>query len=500
MMDNLRALLSRAWGTLRWRRLDQDLEEEVQEHLDMLVERFTHQGMSPEEARYAARRQFGGVTQLKEDLHERRSLPQIEILWRDVRYAFRQLWNAPAFTLAAVLTLALGIGANTAVFAVVDAVVMRPLPFPEPNRLVSVQSWVTRGTPHPEVFSYPNFFDFRASNRVFEHLVCYRDSEFSIAGTTQPIHVDGEIVSWDVFSVLRVQPELGRGFLPDEEKPGVHVAILGHELWQSQFGAARSIIGRSIPINGKPFTVVGIAPTGFHFPVNNPSIQLWTTLAEDATASEFDPLTTQRGARTLNVIGRLRNGVSIDQAHAQMDSIAAALAVRYPDENKNRASTYVRLELERLIGDTRKPMFILLGAVFLVLLIACANIANLVLARSVEREPELAVRAAIGASRLTVVRQLLTESLALAFIGSLAGVLLALACLRLFLPLVGDSVPRIAQATIDGRVLAFSIALAVFTSVLFSLAPAFQVAKVDLVNSLKEGLIRTVESGYLPVS
>jgi putative ABC transport system permease protein len=467
--------------------LDQDLEEEVQEHLDMLVERFIHQGMSPEEARCAARRQFGGVTQLKEDVHERRSLPQIEVLCRDIRYALRQLWNAPAFTAAAVLTLALGIGANTAVFAVVDAVVFRPLPYPEPNRLVSVQSWVTRGTSHPEVFSYPNFFDFRASNRVFEHLVWYRDSEFSIASTTQPIHVDGEIVSWDVFSVLRVQPELGRGFLPDEEKPGVHVAVLGHELWKSQFGADHTIIGRSIPINGKPFTIVGIAPAGFRFPVNNPSIQLWTTLAEDATISEFDPLTTQRGARTLNVIGRLRNGVSIDQAHAQMDSIAAALAVQYPDENKNRASTYVRLELQRLIGDTRKPMFILLGAVLLVLLIACANIANLVLTRSVERERELAVRAAIGASRLVVVRQLLTESLALAFIGSLAGILLALACLRLFLPLAGDSVPRIAQASIDGRVLAFSIALAAFTSVLFSLAPAFRVAKLDLVNSLKEG-------------
>jgi putative ABC transport system permease protein len=488
-------MLSRVWGTLRRRRLDQDLDEEVQEHLDMLVERFIHQGMTPEEARYAARRQFGGFTQLKEDLRERHGLPQIEILVRDVRYAFRQLWAAPSFTIAAVLTLAMGIGANTAVFAVVDAVVFRPLPFSEPDRLVSFQSRDTRGTPHPSTLSYPNFFDCRTNNHVFQHLVSYRDSEFTLAGSAEPIHVDGEIVSWDLFPLLRVQPLLGRGFLPDEEKPGTHVVVLSHGLWQSHFGGDLTVIGRLVTINGRPFTVVGVAPATFRFPVDNPAIQLWTTLAEDAIVSEFDPLTVQRGARLLNAIARLNNGVTINEARVQMDSVASSLAAEYPDDNKNIASTYVRPELDRLIGDTRRPMFILLGAVFLVLLIACANIANLVLARTVERERELAVRTAIGASPLTVIRQLLTESLVLALIGSLAGVLFALACLRLFLPLAGDSFPRISQANIDGRVLAFSIAAAVFTSVLFSLVPAIQVPKVDLISSLKEGT-RGVARGH----
>ena len=494
MIHRLRKMLSRLRATVQRRQSEQDFVREVDEHLTLLTDRFIQQGLAPEEARYAARRQFGGVTQLHENLHERRSLPQFEILLRDIRYAFRQLRNAPAFAIAAVLTLALGIGANTAVFAVVDAVLLRPLPYPKPDRLFAFASWETgHRAPRPDSLSYPNFFDFRSGNRVFEHLVCYRDSEFAIATSSQAIHVDGEIVSWDLFDALRVTPELGRGFLPEEEKAGTHVAVLGHDLWQVQLGADPTIVGHAITINGNSFTIVGIAPAKFQFPADNPAIQLWTTLAEDATRSEFDPLTVQRGARILNVIGRLEDGVSLDAAHAQMDAIAAAIAQQYPEE-KTRASTFLLPELERLIGGTRQPLFMLLAAVFLVLLVACANIANLVLARSVERHREMALRSAIGASRLTVIRQLLTESLTLAFIGSLAGVLLAFACLRLLLPLAGDSIPRISQATIDARVLAFSIALAVFTSVLFSLAPALQLAKVDLINSLKEGS-RTVARG-----
>jgi predicted permease len=487
MLDNLRTLLSRIRAIFQQASADRELDAEVQSHLDMLVQRFRSQGMSEEEARHAARRQFGGVAQLKEDLRDRRGLPHLEILWRDVRYALRQLRNAPAFTAAAVLTLALGIGANTAVFAVVDAVVFRPLPYPEPNRLVAFASWVTRGTPHPDVLSYPNFFDFRSGNRVFEDFVCYRDEEFSLSGHGEAIHVDGEIVSWDLFPLLRVQPELGRGFLPDEEKPGTNVAVLSHELWQSYFGGDRNVVGRPATINGRAFTIVGVAPPGFHFPIPNPSVQLWTTLAEDAIASEYHPLSEQRGARTLSVIARLKDGVTEDQARAQMDSIAAALAAQYPDENKNRKSTYILPELERLTGDTRQPMLVLLGAVFLLLLIACANIANLVLARSVERQRELALRAAMGASRSAVIRQLLTEGLVLGFLGSLAGVLLAVACLHIFVPLAADSIPRISLAIIDGRVLAFSIALAGFTSVLFSLSPVLQFARLDVVTSLKEG-------------
>jgi len=499
-MLSLRILLSRIRAMFEHAKADRELDAEVQSHLDLLAKRFIRQGMSAEEARYKARRQFGALaTQYPGENKNHAStyiLPELErvvgdsrqTLWRDVRYAFRQLRNAPAFSSAAVLTLALGIGTNIAVFAVVDAVVFRPLPYPEANRLVAFASWVTRGTPHPDHLSYPNFFDFRSGNQVFEHFVSYRDEEFSVSGRGEAIHVDGEIVSWDLFPVLQVQPELGRGFLSSEETPGTHVAVLSHELWQSYFGGDPAVIGQGATINGRTFTIVGVAPRDFHFPAESPSVQLWTTLAEDAAAPEpYHPLTEQRGARILDVIARLKHGVTVDQARAQMDSIAAALATQYPGENKNHASTYILPELERVVGDSRQSMFVLLAAVFVLLLIACANIANLVMARSVEREREVAVRAAMGASRANVVRQLLMEGLALGFLGSLAGLLLAFACLRIFLPLAGDSIPRISLAAVDRRVLAFSITLALFTSILFSLLPALQAAKVDLVRSLKEG-------------
>jgi putative ABC transport system permease protein len=487
MLAAIRVTLSRIRGLFQRRRFDRDSNEEFKAHLALLTDRFIGQGMSPEEAQYAARRQFGGITQMSEHLRDRGSLPLVESLFQDVRYAIRQLRQAPAFTIAAVVTLALGIGANTAVFAVVNAVLLRPLPYAEPDRIVAFRLRDTRGTPHPSSLSYPTFFDFRKHTQVFEHLVCYRDNQFSLAGPTAATHVDGEIVSWDLFSMLRVQPELGRGFLPEEEKPGTHVAVLSHDLWQRKLGGNKNIVGQHVTINGKLFTIVGIAPRDFHFPTESPAVQLWTTLAEDASVSEFTPVTEQRGARILDVVGRLKAGVTIEKARAQMDAIAADLAKAYPNENKNSASTYVLPEMDRLIGETRAPMIILLGAVGLVLLIACANIANLLLARSIERQREFAVRAAIGASRRTVIRQLLTESLLLASLGCLAGVLFAFASLRLVLPLAGNSIPRISEAGIDPRVLAFSIVLAVFTSILFSLAPAVQVAKTDIVSSLKEG-------------
>ena len=485
MIAAIRTLFSRFAGLFGHRRAGHECEEELQEHLDLLADRFERQGMTQEEARYAARRQFGGVTQLNEELRDHRTLPYLEILVQDLRYALRQLRKAPAFTFAAVTTLALGIGANTAVFAVVNAVLLRPLAYPDSDRIVSFKSLDSRGgTTGTSPLSYPTFFDFRSQNHVFEHLVSFRDSQFSLIGSTAATHVDGEIVSWDLFQMLRVQPELGRGFLPEEEKAGVHVVVLSHELWQSYFGGDRNIVGKHVNIGGKLYAVSGIAPRGFRFPPENSAVQLWTTLAEDASVSDFDPATVQRGARILDVLGRLKPGVTIDQARAQMDTIAGRLALAYPDENKHIPTTYVRPALESLTGETRSPMLILLGAVGFVLLIACANIANLLLARSIEREREFAVRAAIGASRPRVIRQLLTESLLLALLGCGAGVLLAMGFLRMKLP---ESIPRISEASIDPRVLAFSIALAILTSILFSLAPALRIAKTDLAGALKEG-------------
>src|SRR6185312_5384230 len=333
-----------------------------------------------------------------------------------------------------------------------------------------------RGTPHPDNLSYPNFFDFRSENRVFEHFVSYRDSDFSVEAASGAIHADGEIVSWDLVPLVGIRPQLGRGFVPEEETAGAQVVLLSHQLWQTYFGGDPNIIGRNISMNQKSFQVIGVMPPQFRFPVDNPRVQLWTTLAEDATApKEFTPLTEQRGARSLDAMARLRPGVSIEQAHAQMDAIAKSLAERYTDD-KSFPRTYVLPALETLAGGFRTPMAILFGAVALVLLIACANIANLLLARSIEREREFALRTALGASRATVVQQLLTESLLMGFLGCLVGVLFASASLRVLLPLAGTTIPRLADASIDSRVLGFSAALGIVTIVLFSLAPALHSA------------------------
>jgi predicted permease len=485
----LRALFSRLAATFRRRRLDQEFEEEVKDHLNLLEERFIRQGMEPNEAFYAARRQFGGVTQMKEELRARRALPPLDLLFQDGRHAFRQLRKARWFTASAALTLALGIGASTAIFAVLDAVVLRPLPFAQPDRLMSVASFDRRGGGHPTNLSYPTFLDFRSRNHAFEHLVCYRDSRFTLTNTLPAIQVEGQIVSWDLFPLLGMQPELGRGFLPEEEKPGAHVVVLSHSLWLSRFGGDHQIPGKRIHINGEVYTVTGVAPRGFHFPAGDRAAQLWTTIAEDNTVSQFTPLMKQRGARVTDGIGRLAAGVTPEQAQAQLDQIAGALAEQYPDDNGNIAKAIVQPEMVRLVGKSRKPLWILLGAVMLVLLIGCANVANLLLARSTERAREFALRTALGASRAALVRQLLAESLILGLLGAVGGIGLAEAALRLILPLAGEQipVPRIFEAGIDLRVLAFSIAAALVTAILFSLAPAAQIVHADLIGALKEG-------------
>lgn len=484
----LRSVLARIRASFASRRSEED-DEELQAHLAMLAERFERQGMTPEEAAFAAKRQFGGVTRAKENLRERRALLHFDVLLRDLKYAYRQIRGNPGFTATAALTLALGIGATTAVFAVVYAVLLNPLPYSQPNRLVLLQMRGTNGAPNS--LSYPNFFDLRAHNQVFEHLVSFREESFTVSNTQPAISVDGEIVSWDLFPLLGIRPALGRGFLPSEERAGTHVVILSHELWQSRFGGNRKIIGRSIKINGELFTVVGVAPAGFQFPPQSPNVQLWTTLSVDLA-----DYAKQRGAGVLDAaIGRLKPGVTLQQAQAQMDSVAGALAKEYPNSNRNMPATYVKPAFEVLVGSTRGPLFILLGAVGLLLLIACANVANLLLARSTDRGREFALRAALGASRPALIRQLLVESLALGLLGSGAGVLLAILALHAILPFAGTSIPRIVQAGLNGYVLVFSVGLAVVTSVLFSLAPAIHVARSDLAGSLKAGA-RTIGRGH----
>ena len=471
-MNWLRSLMAR-------RRLDRDLADEIAEHLDEKVEELMAAGLSRRDAEHAARRAFGNVTLTNERGRAVWRWAPVEEFWTDVRYAVRQLRRTPSFAAAAILTLAMGIGANTAIFSVVHAIVLKPLALPEPQRLMAVELLDIRGGPHPASLSYFTFFEFRRA-QVFERLTSFRDTGMTLTGRRVPIPLAGQIVSSEFFDVLGVQPVLGRGFLPSEEQPGARVAVLSHEVWTAHFASDRGILNRPISINSQPFTIVGVAPPGFSFPIRQPGVQIWTTLALDASSATVTPMTEQRGARVLDVIGRLRPGMSIEEAHARMDALAAGLAEREPATNKNQPATYVRPELERMLGRVRQPMLVLWGAVGLVLLMACANLANMLLARTADRERELGVRLAIGGSRLRVVRQLLTENLLLALLGGAAGVVLAVAAIGALVPMVVGYVPRAGNVSLNGSVLAFTLALAIATTLLVSIPAGLWVRRIDV--------------------
>jgi putative ABC transport system permease protein len=468
---SIRQLLTRG-------RMTRDVADEIDLHLEEKIDALMAAGLTRRAATAEARRAFGNVTLVREQSRDVWRWRPLDDVLGDIRYAFRQLRRAPSFAGAAILTLAIGIGANSAVFSVVNTVVLRPLPFPSPDRLVSVELMSIRGTPHPDSLAYFTFFELRRA-AVVERIACYRDFGVTLTGGDLPVHLQGMVVSWDLFDLLGVAPALGRGFLPDEEAPSARVVVISHEVWQTQFGGDRAIVGRSITIDGEPNTVVGVAPAGFTYPIGRRPIQIWTTLARDASSGTAQPITEQRGARLLNAVARLAPGMSVDQARAQLDGVTARLATEYPDSNKNLPATYVRPELARLLGDARGPILILWGAVTLVLLIACANIANMLLARTADRQREFGVRVAIGGSRGRIVRQLLTENLVIALIGGAAAVIVAFGGVSLLFPLIADFMPRAADVSIDGGVLAFTIGLALVTAVLVSVPPALWITRTE---------------------
>ena len=407
-------------------------------------------------------------------------------LLQDLRYALRQLRKSPGFTIVAVITLALGIGANTAVFSVIDAVMLRPLPYDQPERLIEAES-VNTHNPQPTNISYPDYFDWRSQNRTLEHLVSYHDNLFTLTGLERPVQVDAEIVSWDLLPALGIRPELGRGFAPDEEKAGTRVILISHALWTSQFGADPAIVGRGVRLSGDLYTVIGVMPRSFRFPVNKPRNSVWTTLAVDDDPSDPHPNTSNRGSHFLSVFGRLKPGATVAQADQDLRAIAANLAKQYPKTNTLRDSARAETEVSALIGDTRAALLVVLGAVALVLLIACGNIANLLLARMRERQREIAVRSALGAGRKRIVRQLLAESFALSAVGGLTGCGLAFICTPAILSLIGDSVPRAADAGVDARVLSFAVFVSFAAGLIFGVVPAVAASKTDLISTLKEG-------------
>jgi Acidobacterial duplicated orphan permease len=407
-------------------------------------------------------------------------------LVQDLRYALRQLRKNLGFTGVAVLTLALGIGANTAVFSVVDAVMLRPLPYHQSECLIEAQS-VNSHNPQPSAISYPDFFDWRSQNHTLEHLVSYHDNEFTLTGLERPVQVDAQVVSWDLLPALGIQPELGRGFSVDDEKAGTKVALISHALWASHFGADKSIVGKAIQLSGDLYTIVGVMPKTFRFPVNQPQVGIWTTLALDDDPKDPKPNTSNRGSHFLNAFGRLKPGITLEQADEDIKTIAVNLAKEYPNTNTQHDSARVVTQVSALLGGTRVVLLVVLGAVALVLLIACGNIANLLLARMRERQREIALRSALGAGRRRIIRQLLAESVCLGILGGLAGCGLAFLCTPALLSLIGDSVPRAADAGVDLRVLWFAFGLSLAAGVIFGVIPALAATRSDLVSTLKEG-------------
>jgi putative ABC transport system permease protein len=481
-MNLLRRLLTR-------RRLEDDLAEEIRQHLDEKTRELVACGLSYENARLAARRAFGNVTLLEEQGRDVWRWQLVDDALSDLRSALRQLRRSPSFAAAAVLTLALGIGANAAVFSIVRAVLLQPLPFNAPERLVSVQSQDIRGGPHPDSLDYPTFFDFRGA-QIFERIVSYRDDERTISVGGVATSVPAQIVSWDLFQLLGVPLGLGRPFLAAEEQPGTRTVILSHDAWTTYFGGDPSLVGRTIDVDEEPHTVIGIAPAGFRFPMGGRRVAVWTTLARDADSDTVQPITQQRGSRMLNAIARLPRDKSLERAHMELDAVAARLAREYPNSNQSLPATYVVPELEHLVGDTRRPMLLLWGAVIVVLLAACANIAGMLLARTADRERELGIRLSIGGSRGRVIRQLLTENLVLAGIGCGAGLAVASLAIRGLLPLVADYIPRASAIELDASVVLFATGLAVATTALVSLPPALRVARFSFGESL-HGAART---------
>ena len=467
-------------------REDHAFADEIREHMTLLTQHYQAQGMSAEDAARAAHRQFGNVTQLQERQRWQRGMLSPAEWGRDVRFGMRMLAKKPGLHAAMVIALALGIGANATVFSIVDAVLLRPLPYAHPERLMEVRPQHWAAAMQEGAVSYPDFFDWRAQNHSFSELVSYHGESLTLTGVDRPAHLDGEVVSWNLLPLLGVNPELGLGFRPEDEKLGARVVLISHALWVSQFGSDPKIVGRTMHLNGEPYTIEAVMPAPFRFPADAPQNTFWTTLAVDNDGTP-GATTANRGDHELAVMGRLKPGISEARADAEMKAIAAGLSREYPASNTQNNSAHVQSELASMLGDTRTLLLVILGAVGLVLLIACGNVGNLLLVRARERAREMAMRSALGANRARLVRQLLVESLILSVLGGIAGCTLAFVSTPAVLRLIGDSVPRAADAGVNLPVLGFALAVSLASGLIFGLIPAITSARGDLLSPLKEG-------------
>ncbi|HEV2423675.1 MAG TPA: ABC transporter permease, partial [Terriglobia bacterium] len=451
MSGQVREMVNRLRALFRKQPLDREFDAEIALHLDLAIEENLRRGLSPDEARRQALVSFGGVQQAKERQRDRRGLPALDVLIQDLRYSTRVLAKSPGFTAVALLTLALGIGANSAIFSVIDAVLLNRLPFPDPNRLVLLWEQNPPRNWYHNVVSAANFVDWRKQNHVFAGMSAIDERTYDVSGSGEPFEVDGEQVSANFFDLLGTRPALGRTFVQNEDPPGgAQVAVLSDGLWKRRYGGDPAIVGRKITLNGASFNVIGVMPPSFYFPApSGARPELWL--------AGLDLRQPGRTWHEYGTIARLKSGVSIERARAEMDTIANNLAKQYP-EQKGWNVQVISLH-ENVVGNTRPALLILLAAVGVVLLIACANLEALQLARVSAREKEMAIRSALGAGRGRVVRQVVTESVLLGVAGGGLGLLLASWGTRFLVALAPADTPGLSSAHLNSGVLGVTLLL-----------------------------------------